>query len=139
MKKIIFLLMLIASALTAKAQHNVITNPSDTYQYERFQGMYYDTTPYFERYIYTGNAQRLYMSFYNGGSTRTTLTVVIKDNNDGSVVAHDIIYIDPMHISDRLEAIAPYSAIGYSWDTSIRVDYPTLYDFEAYWIYQGRF
>ena len=139
MKKIIFLLMLIVSALTAKAQHNVITNPSDTYQYEHFQGMYYDTTPFFERAIYTGQSQYLDMSFYNRDSQPVTLFVVIKDANDNNVVTNDILTVYPNQISRRVEGIAPYSVIGYSWDTSIRVDYPTLYDFEAYWIYRGRF
>lgn len=131
--------MLIVSAFVANAQHNVVVYPSETYQYERFNGYYYEFKPLFERPIYTGEAQRLYMSFYNKGSDRHTLFVVIKDNNDGMVVAHDIISIDPMHYSERLEGIASFSYIGYSWDTSITVDYPTYYDFEAYWIYQGRF
>lgn len=66
--------MLIMSAFAAKAQHNVVVYPSEDYVYEHFEGIFYDGPSVFERFISTGQAQQLAMSFFNRGNDRLLST-----------------------------------------------------------------
>lgn len=134
------MIMLIASALLAQAQNNVILNPSETFEYEHYQDYSGFSTPVYEKSISTGDYPYLGMSFYNKTGTDMSLSIVIKDALDGTVLLHDHITVNAMHISDRIECWAPTSSVGYYWQTEITVTNPPFgFDFEAYWIYRYRF